>query len=600
MKMIATCETAQPWLTAKWFRSAVLPALASICLGAGFTQAATPSRPDSAGKEAGGAPRSAAAGRTPTTVAAEADGLLRTELHAGIVVRSASNATVSKATVSQGSGAESFAPRADDETLARRTYLDLVGQWPSAAELTAYVLDPASDKHAKLVDRLLADPRFGKNWGRYWRDVILYRRAEDRALLSSGIAAEYFTNQLNAGASWATIAKDIITATGDISEEGDTVLFSAQMADANEMASEVSRLFCGVQISCAQCHDHPTDRWKRNQFHELAAFFPRTVMRPIRVDGQQRGFEVASRDFAPRFAPPGAANNPRFRQIEHYMPDLKDPSAQGTLMQPVFFVTGEKLEAGLDDLDRRGALADWIASPKNEWFAKSYVNRMWAELVGEGFYEPVDDLGPDRHCSAPQTMALLSAQFTAEGYDIKQLFRTILATEAYARASRPLRNAEQTPMTANVAHRIRGDQLYDAIMNALGMSTNEEAAVGNYRMALGSPRNQFNSVFGYDPSTRRDEVTGSVPQALLLMNNPTVNAGINGTTTRTALGKLLAEERDNETVAVELYLRCLAREPNDKELAVCLDHVKQAGDRVAAFEDILWSIINSTEFLHRQ
>jgi hypothetical protein len=198
-------------------------------------------------------------------------------------------------------------------------------------------------------------------------------------------------------------------------------------------------------------------------------------------------------------------------------------------------------------------------------------------------------------------MALLAAQFTADGYDIKGLFRTILATEAYARSSRPLRNAEQTPMTANVAHRIRGDQLYDAIMNALGLSTDEAPTGGaGYRMALGSPRNQFNQVFGYDPSVRRDEVTGSVPQALLLMNNPNVNAGINGTTTRTALGKLLAEERDDETVAVELYLRCLAREPNDKELAVCLEHVKKSGDRVTAFEDVLWSIINSTEFLHRQ
>jgi len=540
--------------------------------------AATPSQ-----RGAADAPRSvvAAAGRAPTVVAADVNRLLRTELHG-----------------TSSSTSTELAPRADDETLARRTYLDLIGQWPSTAELTAYVLDPAPDKHARLVDRLLADERFGKNWGRYWRDVVLFRRAEDRALLSSGIAADYFTKQLNAGASWSSIARDIITATGNIAEEGDTVLFSAQMADANEVASEVSRLFCGVQISCAQCHNHPTDRWKRNQFHELAAFFPRVAMLPVRVDGKQRGFEVTSRDFAPRRMPPGAMN--RGGKLEHYMPDLKDPSAQGTLMQPKFFVTGQTLETGLNDMDRREAIANWITSPKNEWFAKSYVNRMWAELVGEGFCEPVDDLGPDRTCSAPQTLALLSAQFTADGYDIKGLYRTILATEAYARSARPQRNAEQTPMTANVAHRIRGDQLYDAIMNALGLPTNDASTSTDMRASIGSPRGQFNAVFGYDPSTRRDEVTGSVPQALLMMNSPGINGGISGATTRTALGKLLAAERDDETVAVELYLRCLAREPNDKELAVCLDHVRKSDNRVAGFEDILWSIINSTEFLHRQ
>jgi hypothetical protein len=498
----------------------------------------------------------------------------------------------------------SIAPRTSDAVFARRVYLDLVGEWPTAAELTAFSLDPSPNKREKLVERLLADPRFGLNWGRYWRDVVLYRRAEDRALITAAAATTFFAERLNADTPWNEIVGELITATGNLAEVGQTILVAAQMGDANEIASEVSRIFCGVQISCAQCHDHPTDRWKRQQFHELAAFFPRVAVRPVLTDGMVRGFEAVSRDFGPRgFFLQNIANNPRFRPIEHFMPDLKDPSSQGTLMQPVFFATGTKLEDNAKDIDRRQALADALSSKENPWFAKAFVNRIWSELVGEGFYPGVDDLGPDRPCQAPETLDRLAADFTASGYDIKRVFRVMLATEAYGRESRPRRNPDDAPFTANCVQRLRGDQLFDAISNALGMPSTTALPQQGYaglRMQFASPRAQFNTAFGFDPSAHRDEVTGSIPQALLIMNNPGIAEGFNGSNTKTALGKLLATETDNETVAVELYLRCLAREPNDRELKVCLDHVKETGDRVAAFEDVLWSIVNSTELLYRQ
>lgn len=494
--------------------------------------------------------------------------------------------------------------RVDDEAFVRRAYLDVVGEWPTAAELTAYVLDPSPNKKAELVDRLLADKRFGTNWGRYWRDVVLYRRAEERALITAGAATQFLSEKLNAGAPWSEIATALITATGNIAEEGSTVLISAQMGDANEVASEVSRIFMGIQISCAQCHDHPTDRWKRQQFHELAAFFPRVAVRPVLTEGRVRGFEAVSRDFAPRFGFGGnMPNNPRNRPIEHYMPDLKDPASQGKLMQPVFFATKQKLGEAIPDQERRHALAEYLTSKDNPWFAKAFVNRIWGELVGEGFYEPVDDMGPDRPCSAPKTLDHLATAFADSGYDVRQVYRTIMATDAYARESRPQRNPDDAPFAANCLHRIRGDQLFDSLMNALGLPAPDESRAMGYgggRALLGSPRSQFNQTFGYDPSSKREEITGSIPQALLMMNSPYVATGIDGQSARTTLGKLLAEETNDEAVAVELYLRCLAREPNKQELTVCLDHVKTTGNRTEAFEDILWSIVNSTEFLHRQ
>lgn len=181
-------------------------------------------------------------------------------------------------------GDASAAPvkQATDEVFLRRLTLDLVGVPPTPEEITAFALEPAADKRTRAVERLLADPRFGKNWARYWRDVIMYRRTEDRALLAAGTLEEYLTDAFNNNPHWDQIARDFITATGNVQEAGATAIVMAQMGNAEDTTAEVSRIFMGIQIQCAQCHDHPTDRWKREQFHELAAFFPRISVRPVR------------------------------------------------------------------------------------------------------------------------------------------------------------------------------------------------------------------------------------------------------------------------------------------------------------------------------
>jgi hypothetical protein len=492
-----------------------------------------------------------------------------------------------------------LAPRTGDEIFLRRAYLDLVGELPSPSEITLFVLDPTADKRTKVIDRLLADERYGKNWARYWRDVIMYRRVEDRALLVLRPVEQFLTEQLNSNAGWDKIAQEFIEAKGNIAEHGETALILAQMTDANDVASEVSRIFMGVQIQCAQCHDHPTDRWKRQQFHEFAAFFPRTAPRPIIVDGMMRGIEIVSIDVEPRFRRPNFQN---YINLEHYMPDLKDPSSKGKVMTPVFFATGQKLATGSTDKERRTKIAEWISARGNGWFAKALVNRMWAELVGEGFYEPVDDIGPDRQCTAPQTIEYLANQFALHHYDIKWLLRTIMETAAYQRESRPRRLPNETPFVANCSQRLRGDQVLDILCDALGVDPSLLGFGGGrpgYAFAQFGPRYTFNTSFGYDPSVRRDEVTGSIPQALVMMNSPLITRALDGKNRQTVLGKLLVQTADDEQVAVDLYLRCLAREPSQSELTVCREHIRTVGDRAQAFEDILWALVNRTEFLHR-
>lgn len=484
-----------------------------------------------------------------------------------------------------------------DEAFIRRLSLDLLGKTPSAAEVTAFTLDPAADKRQKTIDRYLASAAFGDNWAHYWRDVILYRRTDERALFVAAPLKDYLTEQFNKNTPWDEIARAFITAKGDVRETGALGVIISQFGETNDIAAEISRIFIGVQIQCAQCHDHKTDRWKREQFHELAAFFPRISVRQTMKD-DKRSIEVGSVDRELPFA--RKANGPR-GSTEHYMPDLSRPQDKGKLMQPVFFVTGQTLSPGKTDKERRETIAQWITSEQDPWFAKAFVNRIWAEMIGEGFYEPVDDIGPDRECTAADTLEYLSSQFVAHNYDVKWLFATITATHEYQQESRSRRKPNEKPFLANCTQRLRGDQLYTTLISTLGLPDQATPTYGSPSALLSrSPRGQFNAVFGYDPSTRRDEVAGSIPQALLLMNGRDLNRAIDGRTSFTSLGKLLASTKDDEAVVVELYLRCLAREPQSSEIKTSLDYVKKVGNRSDAFEDLLWALINSTEFLHRK
>ncbi|MEX0678808.1 MAG: DUF1549 domain-containing protein [Pirellulales bacterium] len=489
------------------------------------------------------------------------------------------------------------APRSDDQTFLRRANLDLIGVPPSPEEITAFALDASPDKRARVVERLLASQRFGDNWARYWRDVIMYRRTEDRALLAGPTLVAFLASALNGNPRWDEIARSFMTAAGDVRGNGATALIMAQMGSAEDTTAEVSRIFMGIQIQCAQCHNHPTDRWKREQFHELAAFFPRISIRPVKVDGKRRSFAVVSVDRGGRKRP----NNPRQGSLEHFMPDLDHPEQDGKLMTPVFFVTGQKLEAGVTDVERREKIAEWITARDNRWFAKAFVNRTWSELVGRGFYEPIDDIGPDRQCAAPETLDYLADRFAESRYDVKWLFRVITASEAYGRQSRSRTLDQAARFVASCPQRLRGDQLFNALVEVLDLPEEPPAPDGeNYRNALAGPRGQVNRTFGYDPSMLRDDVAGSIPQALFLMNSPELARAMGGRQRGTSLGRLLAEVPEDKDLVGELYLRCLAREPKPTELATCLDHVRAADDRTEAYEDILWALVNSTEFLNRK
>jgi len=490
--------------------------------------------------------------------------------------------------------------RIDDERFLRRASLDIIGRLPTPEEVTAFAFDPSADKRAKIVDKLLGQSRYGENWGRYWRDVIMYRKTEERQQFLVGIPLDsYLSESLNANKPWSQIATEFMTAGGNANENGACALIVAQQGQPEEIVGEISRIFLGVQIQCAQCHDHPTDRWTREQFHQLAAFFPRVSTRPAGAP-PSRELLVSVIDRQPLFGARRPMNMRFTGTLEHHMSDPKNPQSEGKLMYPLFFATGDSLPTGTPDAERRGSLAKWITQQDNPYFAKALVNRLWSELTGEGFYEPVDDIGPDRHGTATKTLDYLAGEFARTGYDVKRLFRTIMATEAYQLPSAPRRGPEDAPMQHSVAQRLRADQVFDNLL--LVLETSEPSFPGGGGPFPGArfagPRRQFTAAFGYDPSARRDEIQSSIPQALSLMNSPLVSGALRGTG-NTMLARKLASIKDDRALVQELYLRVLGREASAGELSSCLQFVNEVSNRAEAFEDVLWSLVNSAEFLHR-
>lgn len=554
-----------------------------------------------------------------------------------------------------------------DEDFLRRVTLDIAGTLPSARQVTLFGLDPSRSKRAKLIEELLASNEYADTWARYWRDVILVRATNQRAPLVSRPFLSWMTDSLKENKGWDEITTEILTASGDIRENGDTALMFAQEGVTEDIAGEVSRIFLGIQLQCANCHDHPWDSWKRKQFHELAAFFPRVAIRPVREEQRVVTYLVASadtsRDPRSRFADlkeraPGivrfydrnrdgkltkaeVSQGPLARPFEallargdtnkdgglslaelqavdfpvpnqagrgsaeHFMADLSNPSSPGTKIDPKFFVTRATAKTGLEDLERREMLAEYLTSTRNEWFARAFVNRMWCELTGEGFYMPIDDMGPERSASFPDVLDLLAAQFVRHDYDIKWLIRTIVLSETY---QRQIQTAEPggTPFASATATRLRGDQLYNSILKVMGgenanpraMASRNMTGQGMYRRAR-DPRDQFSLLFGFDPSTPQADITGNVPQALFMMNSPQINGQIRANF-GTRLAQLVRKYRDNQDAVSELYLMVLAREPTVKEMAICREYIGEVGNRNEAFEDLMWSLVNSSEFISKR
>ena len=540
----------------------------------------------------------------------------------------------------------------DDATFLRRATIDIAGRPPTPAEITQFGLNPSAGKRQVAIAELLDSDDYSVAWSRYWRDAIFHRATNIRANLVRPAFERWMAESLQDNRSWDAIVTDLLTATGSVNDNGQTALFFAHEGEPEEVAAEASRLFLGIQIQCANCHDHPWDEWKREQFHEFAAFFPRVSVRRDRSADERYKYEIVSvdrdRSSRPgvteflltrvdrnsdgfvteaeakntplrrafraqvkatidkngdgrlsleeiRTAKPPNNNRPGRGATEHYMADLSDPGSKGQLIHPAFFVHDASVPKSASDASRRGHAARLITSKSNSWFAKAIVNRLWTELTGAAFCLPVDDLGPGRSVEHEEALQLLADRFTANGYDLKWLITTITSTQLYQRAL----NAEADGFAALEPSRLRADQFYDALCQTLNVTALPLRYTG--RRAPNSRnqdqgRMQFAVTFGFDPSVPRNDLTGSIPESLFMMNSPEIHNFVKADSENSTVARISRRVLADDDVVRELYLTTLSREPTEKETKICIDYVNASSSRKEGFEDVLWSLLNSTEF----
>src|SRR5262245_6419592 len=469
-----------------------------------------------------------------------------------------------------------------DETFLRRVSLDLTGKLPDPDALHRFVADRTPDKRAKVIDELLKSEAYAVNWGRYWRDTLTYHTPASANYIRWKSFDEWWTSQIRRNRPWDEVVTALVTASGVNDEVVPVNYLTALSGNPVEIAATTSRVFLGQQIQCAECHDAKTEPWKREQFHEFAAFFGRArLIQHKDVDGRGTPYAIESR-----------------ADGQYLMTDKRNPTRQ-IVMRPRF-LTGEAVSLDADDAERRQALAKFITSAKNPWFARCYVNRIWTALLGWGFYPTVNDLGSSVEPRHPAALDLLAQNWVASEYDVRWLFQTIARTRAYQRQDQPPTPDDPAPAVCPV--RLRAEQVFEALQKALGFDENDSKipapapGSGPALQRHTGLRHMVYQAFKENPSTPAQDVQGTIPQALLMMNSALVHA-YTSAQGKTLLADLLAKGRTDDEIVAALYERVLARKPTADEQRTCQVYIRKIGDRKEGLEDVLWVLVNSTEFL---
>ncbi|QDV36836.1 DUF1549 domain-containing protein [Tautonia plasticadhaerens] len=479
------------------------------------------------------------------------------------------------------------AGRTTDEVFLRRASIDLTGRPPTPEELHAFLDDDDPDKRARAIDALLDRPEFGASWASYWSDTIRHRvPPPELTFLDYDPFEGWLADRLNQDEPWDRVVRAILAAEGTVADRPELAFVAFHQADPVKLAAETSRVFLGLQIQCAQCHDHKFDHWTRDQFHGLAAFFGRTKTKLSQNDPGPTVVEDAGKG-------------------EYWMPNLEDPTQAGTVMAPTF-LDGRSTGLGAPDADRRALLAFAVTDPENPWFARAFANRAWARLTGRGFFEPVDNMAASQRHDWPEVHDALAGHFAYTGFDVKGLLRLIMNTDYYQRRLPVEVERGAPPYGIAAPRRLGGDELFEALVRALELPDVSPPKVEPTKEIRFPPpprstRDLVADRNDFDPSLCPEEIPRTIGQAMMLMNFDQIQARIDADPgAETPLSRLLGEEPDDRRAFTRLFERVMARRPTGREVEIALEHVASAGDRAVAFEDLLWSLINSAEFSTRR
>jgi hypothetical protein len=483
------------------------------------------------------------------------------------------------------------APVADDAEFLRRVYLDLAGRIPSVMEARDFLDDRSPDKRRRLVDKLLNSSRYVTHFTSVWRALLV---PETNANVFAGQFRIGIEGWLRAGLTKDTpydeMVRDLIsTPLGPESFRGFGVnqgaspasFFLAKELKPEEIAGATSRLFLGVRLECAQCHNHPFAKWKREQFWGYAAFF-------AGIQRQGRGgFALPGRELTDRreLTIPGTEKVVQAKFLDGREPTWK-PKASA-----------------------RQTLAEWMTAPENPYFARAAVNRMWGYLFGTGIVDPVDDMvGSERVPSHPELLDELSREFVAHKFDLKFLVRSITASKAYQLSSARTHDSQDDPsLFARMSIRgLTAEQLYDSVAEATGyQEAGNNLPPGVIIGPNQSPRNDFLGKFATQ-SEKPTDVQTSILQALSLMNGQLVATATSLDRSETLTAVADAPFLDTRARIETLYLAALSRKPKPKELDRLVKYVevntasgspseREKSER-QALADVFWALLNSGEF----
>ncbi len=463
----------------------------------------------------------------------------------------------------------------DDATFLRRAYLDIVGLTPTSDEYNRFMTSTDPARRAKLIDELLERKEFSEIWVNQWAELLQIRSTITVSYKSMFLYYNWLVERLSKNMPMDQMVQELLSASGGTFKNPATNFYQTT-TETLPLTENVAQVFMGMRIQCAQCHNHPFDRWTQDDYYGFAAFFSQigrkgaedyreTIV--FNSGGGEVAHPVGGRVMAPKF-------------LGGETPDVKGK-------------------------DRRLVLAKWLASPQNPWFASSFANRAWAHFLGVGIVEPVDDFRVSNPASNPELLEALGKHFTDTKYDLKALVRDICNSRTYQRDT--ARNESNAGDERNFAHalirRIKAENLLDTI--SLVTETQDKfqglpKGARAVQIADGQSSTYFLTTFGR--ATRETacscevKMEPTLSQALHLLNGDTVNAKIKQ---GGVIQKLMKTRKQPDEWLTDLYIRCLSRKPAKEEIDKLLPILTKGkpADQAQALDDVFWALLNSREFL---
>jgi hypothetical protein len=471
------------------------------------------------------------------------------------------------------------APIASDAEFCRRIYLDLAGRIPKVSEVRAFLEDKRADKRMLLVEKLLKSNTYINHFTNTWRFQLMGGTTNQQAQFLAPQLEQWSRKHIKDNTPYDVVVRELLTVPvanargmGFDPNRGNVRAFYQVNENKPDMiAASTSKLFLGVKIECAQCHDHPFAKWTRKQFWEYTAFFG-----GIKPQNRDQGI----------FSP--VTEEPRVREIK-----IGDSEKKAQAK----FLDGTEPKWG--DKSTRQTLADWVTSPDNPYFARAVSNRMWEHFFGIGLVDPVDDFREENPASHPALVDDLAKAFAASKFDLQFMIRAITASEAYQRTSEQT-HPQQDDMRAFSRMPLKGlapEQVFDSLATAVGYRGDTSDL--SRQFGVNSTRSDIQTRFT-NPVDRRTEFQTSILQALSLMNGKFVADATSLDKSETLLAVIDSPFMNTRQKLDTLYMAALSRPMRDKEASRLVPYVEAGGpsrDAKKALADVFWVLLNSSEFI---